>query len=126
MKIISGKDIGYVPASHENPEAPGVLKKILLCKDDFMDGRAQMLNWALLPEGNSFQPHYHEDMQETFVVMRGRAKIAADAEEAVLEAGDAVIIPAGSIHRMENIGCGDVEYIALGISLGRGGRTVVV
>ncbi|MEI6125953.1 MAG: cupin domain-containing protein [Pseudomonadota bacterium] len=125
MKIIHGQEVDYIPASHESFESPGVLKKILLRKDDCMDGRVQMVNWALLPGGKAFQAHYHEDMQEIFIIMSGRAKIAVAAEEEFLEAGDTVVVPAGSVHRMENTGCDDVAYIVIGISSGQGGRTIV-
>ena len=65
MNIVRSGDCVFVPASHEDSEVPGVLKKVLLRKDDFIDGKVQMLNWALLPVGRSFSPHYHQDMQNT-------------------------------------------------------------
>ncbi len=126
MKIfrISGRE--YVPASHENPAFPGVLKKVLLAASDISEGRLQMVNWALLPEGRTFQPHYHQDMEEIFIILTGASRITVERQTAELGPGDAVVIPIGSTHHMTNIGSGDVEYIALGISQGRGGKTVVV
>jgi mannose-6-phosphate isomerase-like protein (cupin superfamily) len=49
-----------------------------------------------------------------------------DKARAVVCGGDAVIIPVGGIHEMENIGAGDVEYVVVGVSEGTGGKTVVV
>jgi mannose-6-phosphate isomerase-like protein (cupin superfamily) len=126
MKVIRSVELEFVPASHENPESPGVLKKVLLRKDDFMDGQVQMVNWALLPAGKSFRPHYHQDMEEVFIMIRGFAKITVGEKEANTGPGDAVVIPAGAIHMMENTGREDVEYIALGVSKGEGGRTVTL
>ncbi|MBW2195813.1 MAG: cupin domain-containing protein [Deltaproteobacteria bacterium] len=126
MKIIHSAELTFVPASHEDPKSPGVFKKILLRADDFVQGKIQMVNSALLPTGRAFTPHYHEDMQEVFIIVRGNAKITVDAEEATLRDGDTVVIPVGSVHKMESIGIEDVEYIVIGISKGTHGKTVVV
>ena len=75
MRVIRATELEFVAASHEDPDSPGVLKKVLLQRDDLIAGRVQMVNWALLPVGQSFSPHYHEDMEEVFIVIRGRAEI---------------------------------------------------
>ena len=85
-----------------------------------------MVNWARLPPGKQFAAHYHEDMQEIFVVIQGTARIVVAAETATLHPGDAVRIDPREVHRMENLGDQDVEYLAVGISSQQGGRTVVV
>lgn len=111
MKIVRAAELKFIPASHEDPESPGVFKKVMFRKDDLVDGKAEMINWALLPKGRSFAPHYHEDMQEVFIIVRGKARITIDEETGSLNQGDAVVIPVGSVHEMENIGTEDVEYI---------------
>jgi len=126
MKIIRTAELEFIPASHEDPESPGVFKKVMFRKDDFVDGKVEMINWALLPKGRSFAPHYHEDMQEVFIIIRGKAKVTIDEETGSLYQGDAVVIPVGSVHKMENIGTEDVEYIVVGISKGTYGKTVVL
>lgn len=124
MKIIRSDELEFVPASHEDPKSPGSLKKVLVKKDDIRQGRLQMVNWSLLPEGKSFRTHYHEDMDEVFVIMKGKAIISSGSESYTLNPGDAVIIPAGQTHEMKSIGA-DVEYIAMGVASGTGGKTVV-
>jgi mannose-6-phosphate isomerase-like protein (cupin superfamily) len=126
MKLVRAADRPFVPAGHENPLAPGVWKKILFQKDDFQLGRVQMVNWARMPPGQAFAPHYHEDMQEIFVVLRGAASITVAAQTVALAPGDAVLIDAREVHRMWNTGAEDVEYLALGVTAGASGRTVVV
>jgi mannose-6-phosphate isomerase-like protein (cupin superfamily) len=126
MKIVRSAELEFVPASHEDPQSPGVLKKILLRRDDFVERTIQMVNIALLPTGKAFTPHYHEDMQEVFIIVRGNAQITVDEEQATLDKGDTVVIPVGSVHTMKNVGIEDVEYIVIGVSKGTQGRTVVV
>ena len=126
MDIIRGDKIGYIPASHERPDEPGVLKKVLVQAADLIDGKVQMINWALLPAGNSFQAHYHEDMQEIFILVQGRTQIDIKDESAELNTGDAVFIPVAAVHTMHNPHTEDAAYIAIGITRGQDGKTVVV
>jgi mannose-6-phosphate isomerase-like protein (cupin superfamily) len=126
MKIIHAADRAFVPASHEDPRAPGVWKKVLFQQDAFQAGRVQMVNWARLPRGQSFAAHYHQDMQEVFVIVQGTARMTVGSEAVELGRGDAILIEPGEVHKMHNRGEADVEYVVLGVASGQGGRTVVV
>ncbi|MBL8809659.1 MAG: cupin domain-containing protein [Planctomycetaceae bacterium] len=126
MHWISASDSGFVPASHENPQNPGVLKRVIATRDMFQAGHVQMLNWASLPAGSSFQPHYHEDMQEVFVMLSGSVEMHISGETRRMGPGDTVLVDPREIHRMTNVGTEAAEYIVFGISSGKGGRTVVV
>lgn len=126
MKIIRGESIQFEPASHEDPKDPGVLKKVLLQHTDLIDGKLQMVNWAKLPVGKSFQKHYHEDMEEVFIIINGKASITVGNETNELVAGDAVVISVAAVHEMKNIGIADVDYIAIGVTIGKDGKTIVV
>jgi mannose-6-phosphate isomerase-like protein (cupin superfamily) len=126
MKFISCDTLAVVPAGHENPLAPGVLKKVLLEKADLQAGRVQMVNWAILPAGNQFARHYHEDMQEVFVMIEGEAELTVASETVTMRRGDAVVIDAYEIHQMRNLTAKTVAYLALGISREAGGKTMVV
>jgi quercetin dioxygenase-like cupin family protein len=37
-----------------------------------------------------------------------------------------VVIPVGQVHEMKNIGDEEVEYLVIGISQGKGGKTIVI
>ena len=92
MKISYGADHEFVPASHENPLDPGVWKKVLFPKADLQAGVVQMVNWARLGAGKHFAAHYHEDMQEIFIILQGEAHLTAGTQTVVLRRGDAVRI----------------------------------
>lgn len=127
MKKIVFRDLPFIPASHEDPKDPGALKKILFDKMDFSrNGKIQMVNWAILKKGKSFAPHYHEDMDEVFIIISGKVRMRVDKEEEMLGKGDAVLVPIRAIHQMKNIGEMDVNYLVIGISLGKGGKTVTI
>ncbi|HMP81055.1 MAG TPA: cupin domain-containing protein [Pirellulaceae bacterium] len=126
MKIIRGESIPYSPASHENPERPGVLKRVLAGKSELQVGRVQMVNWSWLKSGQSFRSHYHQDMQEIFIITHGQTEMSIDGTNVSLAPGDAVIVDPGEIHSMQAVGDEDVFYVVFGISSDQGGRTVVV
>lgn len=55
------------------------------------------------PPGTYFPAHTHGvDKKDT--VMRGRFRIGAEGKEVVLEAGDMIEIPAGTVHTAEVVG----------------------
>jgi mannose-6-phosphate isomerase-like protein (cupin superfamily) len=126
VRFISFDAGSFLPASHEDPLAPGVLKKILLAKADLRPGRVQMINWARQAPGKRFARHYHEDMQEIFVLVGGRAEIVVDSQTLTLRRGDAVVIDPREVHQMWNPGPDEVEYLVVGITAETGGKTVVV
>lgn len=126
MRIIRGSAIEFIPASHEDQERPGVLKRVLATRDELIDGRVQMINWASLPAGSSFRPHYHEDMEEVFIILTGKVEITVDGVSNELTPGDAIVIAPREIHTMQNVTESDLEYIVMGISTGQDGQTIVV
>ena len=126
MKVARFKNIDYLPASHEDKENPQVLKKVLLTHEDLILGRVQMVNWAKLPVGNKFRAHYHEDMEEIFIIMDGLVKVKVNAQEAELAKGDVVVIEPQEVHEMENTGSEDAYYIVIGITQGRNGKSINV
>lgn len=116
-----------MPASHEDPKNPGALK-IVLGDASLIhpDSHLQMINWAKLPPHKHFESHYHEDMDEIFIILSGKSVITVGGEQETLGKGDGVVVPMKNIHRMENTGDSDVLYIAIGFSKGKGGRTINV
>ena len=126
MKYVAAADGEFVAASHEDPIRPGVLKRVIATQADIPAGQVMMVNWARLPGHSSFQRHYHEDMQEVFVLISGRVRMQVGGESVEMQAGDTVIVDAREPHEMQNLLETDAEYVVFGVSTGQGGRTVVV
>lgn len=126
MKIARFNDRLFVPASHEDLESPGVLKKVLFKTGDIVKGEIQMVNWAMLPIGKSFVTHYHENMDEVFVIVTGSVEAVVGNEKTILSRGDGIVIPMKTRHTFKNVTNNDVEYIVFGISNGAYGKTITV
>ncbi len=126
MQIFRGTALEFEPASHEDINDPGCLKKVLIRKLDIPAGRIQMINWAMLKPQKAFSAHYHERMTEVFIIVAGRAEIHVGKEKDILIEGDAVVIPPRAVHSMTALDGQFVHYIAMGVSHKEGGRTIVV
>lgn len=126
MHLVRGSQIEFIPASHEDPKDPGVLKRVLATHSNLIKGQIMMVNWALLPVGKSFQAHYHEDMQEVFIILNGNVKMTVNKQDHELAKGDAIVIDPREVHKMLNTCDDDVEYIVFGVSTEAGGKTINV
>lgn len=123
MKIIRFTGVEELPASHEDPKNPGVLKKVLIDASHNIKGTVQMVNWATLLPGKSFQPHYHEDMYEIFVMIKGNTEMTVDGEKILLHDGDTVIVEPGEVHEMKNPNNTPIPYIVVGVSGDQRGKS---
>lgn len=126
MKVIRGSELAFVPASHEDNSDPQVWKKVLLNRGDLAPGKIQMVNWARMPAGKRFRKHFHESMEEIFIILSGEARVHINGKDQVLRRGDALVIPEKIVHEMSNQTAKDVEYLVIGITQGEGGKTKVV
>ncbi len=126
MQYIPANNRAMEPASHEPTANPGVWKRVIATKEQLLRGQVQMVNWARLPAGSAFARHYHEDMQEVFILISGAAVMTVAGQSLELARGDTVIVAPREVHSMRNIGTADAEYLVFGISTEEGGKTIVV
>ncbi len=65
--------------------------------------RAQLDLYCLAP-GQTQKPHVHGDQDKICYVLEGRGRFVVHKDEAILEAGEAIVAPAGVSHGIENAG----------------------
>lgn len=126
MRIVRFSNLDFIPASHEDPKDPGALKKVLLKRGDIPDGTISMINWARIPKGKTFKPHFHESMIEVFIIINGKVRVKIGEDETILEKGDMAIAHEKEIHSFENLSDEDVDYFAMGIVTAEGGKSINV
>ncbi|AWD68588.1 cupin domain-containing protein (plasmid) [Priestia megaterium] len=67
---------------------------------------------ATIPPGEIVKEHLHDYGEECFYVQKGTGKlILRNLDQLNFKAGDALIIPQGTIHSIENIGEEDIEVV---------------
>ena len=56
-------------------------------------------------------PSHRHDREEVMVVLSGTVKVTAEEEDIELSAGDALIVPANVLHRIETTGRSEAEWL---------------
>lgn len=66
--------------------------------------RNQSLAEARVPAGTSTILHYHPRTEEIYYIVRGAGRMRVGHETADVQPGDAIAIPPGAIHGIQNTG----------------------
>jgi mannose-6-phosphate isomerase-like protein (cupin superfamily) len=61
----------------------------------------QSLAEATLPPGSETERHYHAASEEFYYLLEGRGRMEIDGVVSEVEAGDAILIPAGAWHQIK-------------------------
>lgn len=118
MQKVNEANIAWEPAAHEDPNDPGVWKKVIVKHDEVdPDSKLMMINLSKVPVGRSHASHSHQTMEEIFYFTKGEGEVIIDEEVIKVNIGDRVIIPCKSMHSVRNTGKIELEYIGLGIAL---------
>lgn len=78
---------------------PGTMAKIALAATP----RAQLDLYCVAP-GQAQKPHTHHDQDKIYFVLQGRGRFTLDGVEERLDAGEAMVAPAGAEHGLLNDG----------------------
>jgi quercetin dioxygenase-like cupin family protein len=97
MKIRVGEHVKF---------SPDRMARIALATTE----RAQLDLYCLSP-GQEQRPHAHADQDKIYYVLEGTARVHLDGQESTLEAGEALVAPAGHAHGLRN--AGDAPLVAL-------------
>jgi mannose-6-phosphate isomerase-like protein (cupin superfamily) len=66
--------------------------------------RHQSLAEATVEPGSETAEHYHPRSEELYYFVAGRGRMRLDQDEATVAAGDCVVIPPGTPHKLWNTG----------------------
>ena len=73
--------------------------------------RKQSLAEARLPPGGQTAPHYHPKTEEIYYILEGRGRMQIGDEVQIVEPGDAIAIPPGAIHTIQNVGDNTLKFL---------------
>ena len=74
--------------------------------------RAQLDLYCLEP-GQSQRTHTHADQDKIYLVLEGRGRFSLDGADATLEAGEAIVAPAGAAHGVVNDSAGRLLLVVV-------------
>jgi quercetin dioxygenase-like cupin family protein len=72
---------------------------------------AQSLAEATLEPGQATERHYHRASEEIYVVTKGSGELEVDGEARRVRPGDAILIPPGAWHALENDGTSELRIL---------------
>jgi mannose-6-phosphate isomerase-like protein (cupin superfamily) len=79
---------------------------------------------VIIPPGKSSLLHYHPEAEESYFILRGKARMMLADEEAILVPGQAVLIPPPQPHQIINIGETDLTFIAFCVPAWEPGNSI--
>ena len=71
----------------------------------------QSLAESTLEVEQATERHYHRASEEIYFVLKGQGKLEVDGETTHVRPGDAVLIPAGAWHQLENNGTSELRIL---------------
>ena len=74
---------------------------------------AQSLAEAALEPGQATRRHHHERSEEIYFVTKGSGELEIEGETRRVRRGDAVLIPPGSWHTLENDGTSELTILCM-------------
>jgi len=90
---------------HEAPVELGFITSYLFFSKETVGAKRMALcERNTFPPGNGTPPHAHEENEETFYVIRGKAKVSIGGKEYEIRPGCAVCIPPKTTHNLLSIG----------------------
>ena len=118
LKKVNQKDRVWEPGSHEDPQNPGVYKKVLVRQEEAdPDSKLMMFQLCKIPPKTTHVAHSHPTMDEIFYFCEGKGEIEVNGEKEKIVSGDRIIVPAGQVHQIRNIGKVELKFIGLGVAL---------
>ena len=73
--------------------------------------RSQSLAEATLEPGQATERHYHRESEEIYVVTKGAGVLEIDGETRRVRPGEAILIPPGAWHQLENDGTSELRIL---------------
>jgi mannose-6-phosphate isomerase-like protein (cupin superfamily) len=75
--------------------------------------QAQSLAEATLEPDQVTQRHYHRRSEEIYLVTKGSGSLEVDGETRRVRPGDAILIPPGAWHTLENDGTSELTILCM-------------
>lgn len=78
-----------------------------------LKGKARLIGQISVEPGGSIGLHPHEDEEEIYYILSGKALVTDDGQEQIMGPGDAVLTGGGRSHAIKNIGADALKFVAI-------------
>lgn len=77
------------------------------------DVQSHSLAQITIRPGNSSQPHYHKNTEESYLILSGKGDLIVEERHFQLAAGEAVLIEPNEVHQILNYGPDALVFLAV-------------
>ncbi len=108
MKIVK-KAFNSVPLEPAHDGAGS--RRLYVDKGEVANADLEAMTYGYLPVGGVFDWHEHKDVEEVMLVVKGSGVVSDADGEYDYNVGDLFVFPANTMHKIENLGVEDGEYV---------------
>ena len=103
----------YTTSLDKSPvnERGGQSSYLLLANGEF-GSRNLAITWVDCPPGSQQPMHRHQDLEQVYVIVRGRGTMLVGSERAEVAKGTLVFVPPGKEHAIRNDGTELLSYVS--------------
>lgn len=84
-----------------------------ILEGDQLKGTSKLFARVVLGKGVSIGLHEHKDDYEVYYILKGLGMVTENDSNSIVGPGDVIYTADGNFHAVENIGEGNLEFIAL-------------
>ena len=67
----------------------------------------------VIAPGDGCEPHYHKVCEESYYILKGRARLVLDGQSYEMAPGQACLLMPGQTHQIISVGEEDLEFLAV-------------
>jgi len=86
-------------------------RRMAFKNSDAPKSKLEAASMGYLPAGGTFDWHRHRDIDEIIYVTKGRAEVSSGGKKFQTTAGDVILVPSRTMHKITN--CGKTKFEAL-------------
>lgn len=107
--IVKKKSLGDVPREEAHGGAGG--RRLYIKPGELQNVDWEAMTYGYLPAGAAFDWHFHRDIDEAMMVIKGEGKVFDNDGEYTYAPGDLFIFPANQEHRILNCSTEEHEFL---------------
>jgi len=81
---------------------------------------------VLIPPDKASLLHYHPEAEESYYILKGKARILIGDEEATVAPGEIILIPPGKSHKIFNVSEDNLEFLVICVPAWEPNNTVLL
>jgi mannose-6-phosphate isomerase-like protein (cupin superfamily) len=106
--------VKYVIHEKSGKKEPDICGEVIeLFNEHSHVNNAMSIATVFIDPGKESIAHFHKKMEEIYYIINGEGKIFINGDETNLEAGHAIYLPVGAVHKIKNTGKSILKFVSI-------------